>query len=192
MYFKYMKPTRINIYGGPGCGKSTIAAWLFGELKARGVVCELAQEYAKKWAYEKKKIHGYDQIYIMGKQIQREYDLMKAGVKIIISDSPVVLSYVYANFYFGNKRQMVEGVRRIVSSFVKECDNINIRLLRVGKYSTLGRYEDERLAREVDKAILRAIKRFHRSDFEAFTREDERQILDYAMTSLADKRVPSH
>lgn len=37
----------INFFGGPGCGKSTMASRLFSELKSKGVKCEYVTEYAK-------------------------------------------------------------------------------------------------------------------------------------------------
>ena len=42
-----MKTLVINLIGGPGCGKSTIAAELFSRLKKMGVTCELVTEYIK-------------------------------------------------------------------------------------------------------------------------------------------------
>ena len=42
----------INLFGGPGCGKSTIAALLFGKLKQNGINCEMALEYAKDKVWE--------------------------------------------------------------------------------------------------------------------------------------------
>ena len=54
-----MKRTKIvNLYGGPGTGKSTTAAALFAEMKIRGVNCEYIQEYAKDKAWEFGKIEG--------------------------------------------------------------------------------------------------------------------------------------
>ena len=42
-----MRAIVINLYGGPCCGKSTVSAGLFYELKCLGVECELTGEYAK-------------------------------------------------------------------------------------------------------------------------------------------------
>jgi len=41
---------RINFFGGPGVGKSTLAAQLFGWLKAENFDAELVQEFVKTWA----------------------------------------------------------------------------------------------------------------------------------------------
>ena len=37
----------INIFGGPGTGKSTLAAYIFHNLKCRHVEVEVVTEYAK-------------------------------------------------------------------------------------------------------------------------------------------------
>ena len=42
---------RINIYGGPGVGKSTLAASIFAFMKKRGDNVELVQEFVKQFAY---------------------------------------------------------------------------------------------------------------------------------------------
>ena len=45
----------INIFGGPGVGKSTVAADLFVIMKKEGYSVELVTEYAKELTYEKKR-----------------------------------------------------------------------------------------------------------------------------------------
>lgn len=44
----------INLFAGPGAGKSTTAARLFSTLKLRGKNAELVQEFAKGAAWEKR------------------------------------------------------------------------------------------------------------------------------------------
>ena len=43
----------INLWGGPGCGKSTTAAGLFSIMKMRGHKVELVTEYAKELTYDR-------------------------------------------------------------------------------------------------------------------------------------------
>ncbi len=38
---------RINLFAGPGAGKSTTATWLFSQLKIAGISIELTSEYVK-------------------------------------------------------------------------------------------------------------------------------------------------
>lgn len=44
----------INIIGGPGLGKTTMAALIFANLKKKGFIVEYVQEYAKKLVWQKK------------------------------------------------------------------------------------------------------------------------------------------
>jgi tRNA uridine 5-carbamoylmethylation protein Kti12 len=85
------KTTIINLYGGPGTGKSTSAAYLYYILKAEGHNVELVREYVKDWAWEGRQISTYDQIYFLGKQVRRE-SLLYGKVDWIITDSPVMMN----------------------------------------------------------------------------------------------------
>lgn len=42
----------INLFGGPGAGKSTFCASVFADLKWRDINCEMALEYAKDRVWE--------------------------------------------------------------------------------------------------------------------------------------------
>jgi ABC-type multidrug transport system ATPase subunit len=64
--------TIINLFGGPGSGKSTTAAYLYAGLKNQGVNAELIREYVKDWAYESRTVGVFDQLYFFGKQVRRE------------------------------------------------------------------------------------------------------------------------
>jgi len=96
---------RINLYGGPGTGKSTMAAGLYYEMKMHSnsnnhvKQYELVREYVKTWAWEGRKITGFDQFYIFSKQMRSEEVCLKNGVDVIITDSPLPLSYMYTVAY---------------------------------------------------------------------------------------------
>ena len=67
-----MKNTLIvNLYGGPGSGKSTGAAYIFSKLKMAGVDAEYVTEYAKDKVWEGNKEVFNCQFYITGKQVFR-------------------------------------------------------------------------------------------------------------------------
>ena len=61
----------INLFGGPGSGKSTTAAALFSNLKRLDFKCELVTEYAKDVEYEGRSNIFEDQLYITAKQNRR-------------------------------------------------------------------------------------------------------------------------
>ena len=53
----------INLFGGPGVGKSTIAAGLFYNMKIAGYNVEAPQEWCKQKVYEGTKYPFKDQLY---------------------------------------------------------------------------------------------------------------------------------
>ena len=84
----------INLYGGPGCSKSTTAAGIFSVLKLHGVNCELCTEYAKDLTWESRNMTLQNQIYIFGKQYHRLWRVVNQ-VDVVITDSPILLSNIY-------------------------------------------------------------------------------------------------
>ena len=67
------KIRRINLFAGPGAGKSTACAQLFSRMKLAGFNVERVTEYVKAWAILERKIKKFDQVYFWGKQMNREY-----------------------------------------------------------------------------------------------------------------------
>ena len=84
----------INLFGGPGTGKSTTAAALFYKLKMMGINCELVTEFAKDITWEKNKKALACQPYVFGKQCYR-IERCVDQVDVIITDSPLPLSILY-------------------------------------------------------------------------------------------------
>ena len=84
----------INLFAGPGCGKSTTASGVFSELKRIGVNCEYVQEYAKDLVWGKNFKALSNQIHVYGEQHNRIFRL-KGEVDVIITDSPPVMGMVY-------------------------------------------------------------------------------------------------
>jgi tRNA uridine 5-carbamoylmethylation protein Kti12 len=61
----------INLFGGPGIGKSTIAADLFALMKREGYNVELVNEYAKEVTWEGHFSYLDDEFYILAHQNRR-------------------------------------------------------------------------------------------------------------------------
>ena len=148
-----MNYRRINLLGGPGIGKSTTAAIVYGELKKRSYNIELVSEYVKTWAIQNKKIQKYDQYYIFGKQQQYEYRYLSHGVDCIITDSPVLLSGIYTEKYFGY--EAADPIFRAGQLYEREFNSINLVLQRDSSiFSQQGRYEGLDASIEVDELII--------------------------------------
>ncbi len=137
--------TVINLYGGPGSGKSTCAASVFSRLKNKGINAELVTEFAKElvWGESMKTLNN--QIYIFGKQHNRLWRLLDQ-VEVIVTDSPLLLSCIYGN--------PSETFDKLVFEEFNKMDNINVFLSRVKEYNPKGRYQTLEEARELDIKIL--------------------------------------
>ena len=140
-----METVVVNIFGGPGCGKSTTRAGLFALLKTKGVVCEEASEWCKNKVYEESKYVFTDQFYIFAKQ-RKMLKQLEGKVNVIVTDSPILLSAVYDN----TNNKLFEP---LVMSEFNRFNNINILLRREKPYVTVGRNQTEEEARQVDDQV---------------------------------------
>lgn len=139
----------INLFAGPGAGKSTLAAEVYAKLKRQGVSCELVREYVKDWAWEGRKISGFDQFYIAGKQIKRESSLY-GKVRVIITDCPVWNSAFYEAHYenTGYLRGFCRGFYEYAEAHGVAYHNFLVT--RSKPYDPHGRYENEDQAKAID------------------------------------------
>lgn len=149
---------RINIYGGPGTGKTTTASDLFAEFKRMcvdssiDVQFELTQEFVKEWAWEGKKIQGFDQVFIFANQQRREEIPLRAGVQHIFTDSPLFLGAAYARKYHSKTFGPLIALAELHE---EEYPGLHIFLDRGDRpYVSKGRYEDIDGAKRMDDYIL--------------------------------------
>lgn len=136
----------VNLFAGPGSGKSTMASGLFYHLKTNGYVAELAHEFAKDLTWENRQLALSNQVYLFGKQYHKLFRL-KDKVDFIITDSPLALCLVYGKyepFKFHD----------CVLEYHRKFNNLNVFIQRVKPYSEAGRSQTLDEAREIDKEIL--------------------------------------
>ena len=139
----------INLFAGPGVGKSTTAARIFAELKLMGVNCEMALEFAKDKVWEESFKTMDDQIYIFGKQFHKIWRL-KDKVDVIITDSPLPISIVY-------DKENSQAFHTLIMEQFNKFTNFNFLLERGSEYQTEGRVQTEEEAKEVDNTVKRVL-----------------------------------
>lgn len=136
----------INMFGGPGSRKSTIAAGVFYKMKMMGLNVELASEFAKDVTWEKHFNLLLDQVFVTAHQ-NRKLERLRGQVDFIICDSPLLLGLIYRvdNYY--------KSYDLLVEELFNSYDNINFYLNRTQKYNTAGRKETEAQAIYLDTRI---------------------------------------
>lgn len=145
----------INLFGGPGSGKSTVASGLFYTFKSKGLSCDNPYEFPKQVAWEDNKSQISDQLYIFANQhrgIVRSY----GKVNYIILDSPLLLSLVYKNGYTGDypAKFYNDSFDSMVLELFKSYENINIFLDRADRqFQQEGRFQSKKESEEVDRKI---------------------------------------
>lgn len=144
--------TNINLFGGPGTGKSTIAAGLFHKMKTKGYRAEYIQEYAKELTFGKDYTKLSDQLLILGEQHHRMFRL-KDQVDFLIHDSPFVMgmTYLQKDPHLDKKKYA-----KLIVSMFKSYNNVNIFLERnvgVHGYQEYGRSQSLNEAIQKDNEI---------------------------------------
>jgi hypothetical protein len=145
----------INLYGGPGSGKSTNASLLFYLFKQQHLQAEIVSEYIKSWAWEGRSFSQMDQFYILGHQARRE-TLLLGKVDYIITDSPVAQIAFYTKKYAS--KTVLKGIEAAILAFYDACneqghEHIHIFLERSFPYQGEGRYQSEKEANDIDKDL---------------------------------------
>lgn len=127
----------VNLFGAPGAGKSTGAAYIFYRLKELGYNAELVTEFAKDKVWEESKEVFKNQAYIFGKQSFR-LSRLKDKVDVVITDSPILLSVFY------NKDPVLgENFNNTVLDVFNSYNNVNYYIKRVKEYNPKGRFQTE-------------------------------------------------
>lgn len=88
---------RIALMGGAGCGKSTLCARFFSDLKSESIQIEQVQEWVRE-AFNKGWIprgNAWAQSTIYEEQKRKE-DCIPSSIQYMVTDSPTLLCYVYA------------------------------------------------------------------------------------------------
>ena len=145
----------INMFGSPGCGKSTQAAGLFYKMKLAGLNVELVTEYAKDLVWQDRLDSMADQQdYIFAKQHHRLHRL-RGKVDYVVTDSPIILGIAYMKHH--NVPVIHDLVTLMLSTF-NRFDNFNFLLERGDiPYKAEGRRQDEVGSNDVGNDIKRIL-----------------------------------
>lgn len=143
----------VNLFAGPGAGKSTLASGIFYNMKMKSLNCELVTEYAKDKVWEENWTALGVQFYVSAKQFYRQ-EVLIGKVNAVITDSPILLSTMYNS-------EKDEKLRELFNSFIigsfKRLNNLNFFIKRKKKYVTKGRMQTQEEAVEIDNKIIKLL-----------------------------------
>ena len=137
----------INLFAGPGAGKSTTRALLFGHLKMLGFNCEEVTEYAKDLFWERHNSLLTDQLMILANQ-NRRLERLKGKVDLVITDSPLLLSLHYKTLNY-----LPNTFQSLLFELWHTYHNVNFFINRNKPYSVIGRMQTEEEAKKIDIEI---------------------------------------
>lgn len=164
----------INLYGGPGAGKSTAAAGLFNLMKLRGHNVELVSEYAKDLTWEKNWQGLSNQLLILAQQDQRLRRLV-GQVEWVITDSPLPTGLAYMG------ESWKPWLERTVWDCYDQYDNLHILLTR-GKFA----YQGEGRNQTLEQAMV--LDNVLDNIFHTATLDEE----EFSLELTSDQQTPYH
>lgn len=145
-----MKQTLVvNLFAGPGAGKSTGATYVFSKLKMLGIDAEYVSEFAKDKVWEENGKVFKCQFYITGKQAYKIFRC-NGKVDVLITDSPIALGAFYADN---------EILKQLCIYESKKYNNLNFFIERKKKYNPNGRNQTEEEAKKIDKEIQELLEK---------------------------------
>lgn len=138
----------VNLFGGPGCGKTAMAARIFGELKSMGIEAACPEEHAKLAIWSGRPWLLDHQIVIAGKTWETLINLCDK-VKVIVVDSPILLCSAYA----GDREP--EGFHTLIKDMHARQPRVNLYVKRdfTRPYDGSNRREDEEGALIMDARV---------------------------------------
>lgn len=140
-----MKTLVVNLFAGPGAGKTTCAWEIASQLKKRGINTEYVPEYAKELVWDENYKALADQEHIFEVQANRINRLI-GKVDVVVTDSPILFSEIYGINNSNNFKQRIW----------EEHDshkNFNLFINRGLRFEQQGRIHNLTESKEIDNKI---------------------------------------
>lgn len=149
---KFSVSKLINLFGGPGIGKSGIAAGITYKMKKKHIKVNNPYEFPKKLAWDNNIPAISDQLYVFANQ-HRGIAECYGKVDYIVIDSPILFSTIYHRYYTkGYPAEMYGKVfHDMVIDLHRRYSSINILLERgVTIHNDDERFQNYKQSVEID------------------------------------------
>ncbi len=152
-------PTRvINIIGGPGSGKSLIAAALMLHLNLHQKTTETIPDYAKSLVWQNSHQVLKNQYFIAQRQFEM-LELLDGQVQYLITECSLPQVLFYNENYPDNICDIAKTHKQILD-WHQQFDNVNILVQRSSKkYVRSGRFQEEEEAIAMDHGLRSLLQR---------------------------------
>lgn len=139
----------VNMFAGPGAGKTTCAWEVASALKKKGLVVEYVSEVAKEYVWDNNTeiLDGSvkNQRRLLEEQDKRVQRLL-GKVEVIVTDSPILLNSIYV-------KEPDEIFNKEVIGRFKKQNNFNVFVERGKKFETEGRIHNYDESLKIDTQI---------------------------------------
>lgn len=178
-----MKTLIVNAFGGPCAGKTTFAWEVASLCKKLSIPTEYICEYAKELVYEERfdildnTMKNQEHIFYEQK---KRIDRLIGKVRIVVTDSPILLSVPYA------KDATKEFEQKLLTEF-NQYDNLNFYIKRNEKdvYEQIGRKETLEESIIMDNKIYNFLNE-NNVPFTTYFRNDMPEIMDRIIERIDD------
>lgn len=145
----------VNLFAGPGAGKSSLMHETIALCKWNKILVEGAFEYVKDMVWEGRNSLLENQVYLFAKQDERVRRLW-GKVDVIITDGPTLLSLAYCQNQDFNALEHLA-----IDRFYFYQPHLNYSVQRVKDYVPHGRHQTESEARDLDDKVTGILKNYN-------------------------------
>jgi len=181
---KYFRTIVVNLFGGPGSGKTVKQSDLFSYMKKIGLDCERVDETAKVYVRRKK----WDELnnqYMLSKKYYETIKAYEHEVNFIILDASLLIG-LYHNETNEYNTSDKEKTKQKILEYYNSFSNVNIFLNRKGiDYEENGRIETMEKACEIDNYLKNILVENNYPFAEFKTSEDNtNEMLKYILSFI--------
>lgn len=176
----------INFYAAPGCGKTTLAAMVFAELKKIFSAVEINLEYARILINEgRTSILEDNQLYIFTKQEKVLRDFKRQGIEYVVTDSPLILSSIY-----NNPDSLDQNIfDALIMDLYHRYDNLNFYFQRNPSFGYDSRCRIQKSQEEADLIDQKIVEKLNQFQIPYFTIENKKNTVDKIIEVILQEKM---